>query len=195
MKKLLSTFILCFVALTVSAQLTNAEKEFAIKYLEATHNQIVETVSNLTEEQWSTQPENGGWSVANALEHILVTEATFFGMAQQTVASGEEYPSLDLSGMDGIYIGILANRGTKVKTAAPFEPTRKWDSRKAMLDELEASRKKLIDYINMDQNLRGYKAALPFGEVDIYQLFLIMSAHSQRHLFQMQEVLGELNAM
>ncbi len=195
MKKLLSTLALCFLALTVSAQLTDAEKEFAVKYLEATHNQIVETVSNLTEEQWSTQPENGGWSVANALEHILVTEVTFFGIAQQTVASGEEDPNLDLSGMDGVYIGILANRGTKVKTAAPFEPTGKWDSRKAMLDELESSRKKLIDYINMDQNLRAYKTALPFGEVDIYQLFLIISAHSQRHLFQMQEVLGELNAM
>lgn len=190
MKKLFSTLALCLITFSLSAQLTDAEREFAVKYLKATHSQIVETVANLTEEQWSTQPKNGGWSVANALEHILVTEATFFGIAQQTVAADKEDPKLDLSGMDGIYIGVLANRGTKVQTATPFEPTGKWNSREAMLNELKTSRDKLIDYINMDHNLRGYKASLPLGEVDIYQLFLVISAHSQRHLFQMQEVLG-----
>ncbi len=196
MKKILTLTAAALFTLSASAQLSQADREYAINYLKATHQQIVETVDALDEAAFTTQPADGGWSVSNALEHILLTEAAFSGMAMQTINGGDADPGLDLSGNDLIYVGMLANRGTKVTTAPPFEPSGKWSGKREMLDELEQSRNKLVDFLsNTKENLRGYKAALPFGEVDLLQLHLIIAAHSQRHLFQMQEVLGELSSM
>ncbi|MEP1141434.1 MAG: DinB family protein, partial [Balneola sp.] len=100
------------------------------------------------------------------------------------------------SSKDAVLIGMLANRGTKVQTAAPFEPSGKWDSKAKMLAELEKSRSQLVQFISStDADLRGYSVTIPIGKVDVYQIMLIMSAHSQRHTFQMMEVLAEMKAM
>ncbi len=195
MKKITSLFALSLFALSVLAQTSEADKEFAIKYLNATHQDIINTVNELSDEAWNYTPEAGGWSTANCLEHILVTEEAFTGMAQGTVAQSEATKA-DLSGADGMLIGMMANRGTKVTTAPQFEPSGRWDSKADMLAALEASRNKLIDFIKTsDVDLRNYKAAMPFGEVDMLQLMLVISAHSQRHTFQMKEALGEYAAM
>jgi hypothetical protein len=196
MKKLLLVLVMSVFALPAFAQLTQTERDFAISYLKATHNNIVETVKSLPEESFNYKPENGGWSVSNALEHILLTETAFFGMAQGTLANDETMSDQDLSGKDGVLIGMLANRGTKVKTAAPFEPSGKWDSKEKMLAELEKSRNNLVEFLKTTKaDLRGHVTTIPIGEVDVYQIMLIMAAHSQRHTFQMQEVLAEMNSM
>ncbi|HAW78844.1 MAG TPA: hypothetical protein DEO59_10060 [Balneola sp.] len=196
MKKILLVLGFGIITMPLMAQLSQTERDFAISYLKATHNNIVEVVKDLPEESFNYKPKEGGWSVSNALEHILLTETAFFGMAQGTLVNDESMSEKDMSGKDGILIGMLANRGTKVKTAAPFEPTGKWDTKEDMLAELEKSRNQLIDFLSStDADLRGHVTTIPVGEVDVYQIILIISAHSQRHTFQMQEVLAELNAM
>jgi hypothetical protein len=196
MKKILLVLGFAILTTPLMAQLTQTERDFAISYLKATHNNIVELVKDLPEKSFNYKPEEGGWSVSNALEHILLTETAFFGMAQGTLSNHESMSEKDMSGKDGVLIGMLANRGTKVKTAAPFEPSGKWDSKDKMLAELEKSRNQLIEFISStDADLRGHITTIPIGEVDVYQIVLIISAHSQRHTFQMQEVLAELNAM
>ncbi len=196
MKKLLLILVMSVFALPAIAQLTQTERDFAISYLKATHSNIVETVKSLPDDAFNYKPKEGGWSVSNALEHILLTETAFFGMAQGTLANDESMSENDLSGKDGVLIGMLANRGTKVKTAAPFEPSGKWDSKAKMLAELEKSRTKIVEFLSStDADLRGHITTIPVGEVDVYQIILIIASHSQRHTFQMQEVLAEMNAM
>ncbi|HAH50838.1 MAG TPA: hypothetical protein DCL80_06050 [Balneola sp.] len=196
MKKILLVLGFGIITMPLMAQLSQTERDFAISYLKATHNNIVEVVKDLPEESFNYKPKEGGWSVSNALEHILLTETAFFGMAQGTLVNDESMSEKDMSGKDGILIGMLANRGTKVKTAAPFEPTGKWDTKEDMLAELEKSRNQLIDFLSStDADLRGHVTTIPVGEVDVYQIILIISAHSQRHTFHVQEVLSELNAM
>lgn len=195
MKNITSLFILSLFVVSAFAQTSEADKEFVIKYLKATHQDIVNTINELSDEEWNYTPKAGGWTVANALEHILVTEEAFTGLAKGTIAQSEPTKE-DLSGADGILIGTLANRGTKVTTAPQFNPSGRWDSKTDMLKALEESRNTLIEFIsNSDVNLRNYKADLPFGEADMVQLLLVISAHSQRHTFQMKEVLGEYAAM
>ncbi|MTI88210.1 MAG: DinB family protein [Balneolaceae bacterium] len=194
MRKLLPMIFMLILSTSAMAQLSEADRDFAIRYLQATHNDINNLVSDLTEEQWDHKPEDGGWSVANCLEHILLTESAFLGMVQGTIQQSEANPSLDLSAIDGTLIGQFANRGTKVKTVDQFEPSGKWTTKQEMLDELERSRTKLIEYLKTtDDDLRKYKIALPGGQSDAYQIFLLISAHSQRHTFQMNEVLTELS--
>ncbi len=195
MKKIISLFALSLFVVSAFAQTSEADKEFVIKYLTATHQDIVNTVNELSDDAWDYKPKAGGWSVSNAFEHILLTEEAFTGMAEGTVAQSEATDA-DFSMADGMIIGNLANRGTKVTTAPQFEPSGRWDNKADMLEALEMSRNKLIEFVNStDVNLRNFKATLPFGEIDMVQLLLVISAHSQRHTFQMKEVLGEFTSM
>ncbi len=195
MKQTSLFFALSFFVVSAFAQTSKADKEFAIKYLNATHQNIVDVVSSLSDEAWNYTPEEGGWSAANCVEHILLTEEAFTGIAMGTVSQGESTKK-DLSAADGMLIGMMANRGTKVTTAPQFEPSGRWDSKEDMLTALEESRTNLINFIRTSEvDLRNYKAELPFGEADMVQLMLAVSAHSQRHTFQMNEVLAEYQAM
>ncbi|WP_421775142.1 DinB family protein [Gracilimonas sp.] len=190
---------LCFALLlsgNVMAQLSSADRDFAVEYLNATHQNIVDLVEPLPDEAWNYTPEDGGWSVANCLEHILTTESSFFQMAQGFMSQSEADPEFKSSVSDGVLIGMMTNRGNRVQTAEQFEPSGKWSTKQDMLDELEASRSKLISFLSdSKKNLREHKANTPFGEIDTYQVFLLVGAHSQRHTFQMQEVLGEMEGM
>ncbi|MEI9808855.1 MAG: DinB family protein [Bacteroidota bacterium] len=57
------------------------------------------------------------------------------------------------------------------------------------LESFKQSRDKLIDYTkNTDADLRNHVFALPFGSIDGYQFILFISAHSNRHLQQINEV-------
>ncbi len=194
MKKIGSLLVISLFALSAFAQ-SEAERDFAIKYLIATQQEIINTAQDLSNEAWNYTPEQGGWSASNCLEHILVTEQAFFGMIQGML-QGEADESIDMSGGDGILIGTIANRGTRVTTAPQFEPSGKWETKEAMLSALKESRTQIIDFLKSNkENMRHHKGQVPLGEVDAYQVVLLIAGHSQRHTHQMKEVLGEYRAM
>ncbi|MCG8374130.1 MAG: DinB family protein, partial [Balneolales bacterium] len=126
MKKLLSLLIISLFTVSAFAQLTEGERAFAIKYLQATQQDVIATVSELSDEAWNYIPEDGGWSVANCLEHILVSEEAFFGMGMGTVASTTPDMSIDFSMGDAMMIGTMTNRGTQVTTSEAMEPSGRW---------------------------------------------------------------------
>lgn len=181
------------VSISASAQLSEGDRMFAIKYLKATHHEIVKTVSELDDDAFNWKPADGGWSVSNCLEHILMTETAFHGMVQGGVASGEADMEFDNSIADGMIIGTMTNRGFQATTSANFEPSGKYDSKADMIAALEESRMMLIEYLeSTDADLRHHKMTIPLGDVDAYQIYLLVAAHSQRHHSQMQEVLMEM---
>ena len=195
MKRVLNLLLFCMMSTALTAQVSQSDRDFAIKYLQTTHENIVAAVADLPDETFNAKPNDGGWSVSNCLEHILLTEAMFTQMMQTNGAKGTPDPELDLSAGDAWLIGGVANRGTKAQTAEPFEPTGKWESKEAMLEALETSRMNLKAYLSTtEDDLRHISADTPMGKLDLYQLALVIAAHSQRHLFQMQEVLAEVNS-
>ncbi len=57
------------------------------------------------------------------------------------------------------------------------------------LDAFKADRNKLIDYIQKtNDDMRSHVAKMPFGALDSYQLVLLISAHTNRHTQQINEV-------
>lgn len=195
MKKITALLFFCLISGGTFAQLSDGDREFAIKYLKASQHFILETISELDEADYNIQPVDGGWSVSNSLEHILITETAFHEMVQAGTAQAKPDPDFDNSFADGVLIGNFNNRGNSVTTSPNFEPSGQWSTKEEMIAALSESRNKLIEYLkSTDNNLRQYAMPMPFGNVDAYQIYLIISAHSQRHTNQMVEVLAELNA-
>jgi len=62
-------------AAAISAQeLTQAEKEHALQYLESTRKDVLDATKSLSEAQWEFKPAPDRWSVAQVMEHIAASE-------------------------------------------------------------------------------------------------------------------------
>ena len=196
MKNLLLTFILLLMNTLAFAQLKEYERDFAIKYLTSVNEQILEFLEPISEDAFYYQSSQDSWSISDTFEHILVTQSALFNSSKSTGSDFEKRDiERDLSFKDGSFIAKTANRGTKVKTATPFEPSGKWDSKEEMVKSLQASHEEVIQFIKQTNlNLRKqFTYTPPTGDIDSYQILLVMAAHNQRHLFQMEEVLASFS--
>src|SRR6266481_1243505 len=71
----LIALLLMAVATAVSAQeVTQAEKDKALQYLETTRKNVLEATKGLSEAQWNFKPGPDRWSVAQVMEHIAAAE-------------------------------------------------------------------------------------------------------------------------
>jgi hypothetical protein len=72
------------------------------------------------------------------------------------------------------------------KTGDARVPKGRWDDVNASLGEFRKLRKTMIEHAKTSQeDLRAHK--LTGGSQDCYQWFLMISAHSQRHILQIRE--------
>jgi len=71
----LIAFVLMAGAATAPAQeVTQAEKDKALQYLETTKKNVLEATKGLSEAQWNFKPAPDRWSVAQVMEHIAAAE-------------------------------------------------------------------------------------------------------------------------
>jgi hypothetical protein len=61
-------------AAAASAQeVTPAEKDRALQYLESTKKDVLEATKGLSEAQWNFRPAPDRWSVAQVMEHVAAS--------------------------------------------------------------------------------------------------------------------------
>src|SRR5258708_2519413 len=73
-------------AAAASAQdVTQAEKDKALQYLESTKKNVLEATNGLSEAQWNFKPAPDRWSAAQVMEHIAAAEDFIRGMVKEKI--------------------------------------------------------------------------------------------------------------
>jgi hypothetical protein len=75
--KSLAGVLIAFVLMAGAAsaqEVTQADKERALQYLETTKKNVLEATKGLSEVQWNFKPAPDRWSVAQVMEHIAAAE-------------------------------------------------------------------------------------------------------------------------
>ena len=190
--KLMTT--LSVVPLCMNADsLEKGERDRAMSYLHATRKQFVDAVAGESPEQakWKAGPDR--WSVAEVAEHIAVSEDFIFGrmtgqMLKGPVASPEKKALT--KGKDEAIQKTVPDRTRKFQAPEPIVPKGKFASLAETKKAFLASRDRTIRFVEKtDVSLRDYVAPHPaLQEMDAYQWILLLAAHSERHLKQLQEV-------
>jgi hypothetical protein len=171
--------------------LTDAERKYASQLLKETKDSLLKKVSSLTQEQLAFKPDANSWSVAECVEHIAISENNLFGFAQKSLEQPAD-PSKrsEIKLTDEAIVKMIADRSTKRKTQEAFEPTGKFGSFEATLNEFKTKRDNNINYINTtSDDLRNHYNDFPFGKIDAYQTILFMASHTKRHTDQIEEIL------
>jgi uncharacterized damage-inducible protein DinB len=174
--------------------LTEADRKALATELQASHQEVVETVKTLSPGQLAFKPAPDRWSVAECLEHISNTEVALFGYIVNKVlatpaATGEAKQKA--AGKDDAVMKMVTDRTARFQAPAEIQPSGKYATREAALQAFDDGRKKTLEFVKTtQQDLRGHVLKGAAGEMDGYQWLLYLSGHTRRHLAQIKEVMA-----
>jgi DinB family protein len=182
-------------ATAASAQeVTQAEKDKALQYLETTKKGVLEATKDLSEAQWNFKPAPDRWSVAQVMEHIAAAEDFLRGMVKEKIMmapAGE--PGRDVKKTDDGVLAMVPDRTNKVQAPEPLVPTNRFGSPEASIKHFVESRATTEDFLKTTTGLRDHVADSPMGKLDGYEFILLIAAHSERHTKQINEVKADPN--
>jgi len=174
----LITLLVMAVATAASAQeVTQAEKDKALQYLETTKKSVLEATKGLSEAQWNFKPAPDRWSVAQVTEHIAAAEDFIRGMLKEKIMmapAGE--PGRDVKKTDDAVLAMVPDRTTKAQAPEPLVPTNRFGSPEGSIKHFVESRATTEDFL-----------------LDGYEFVLFIAGHSERHTKQINEVKADPN--
>jgi uncharacterized damage-inducible protein DinB len=179
------------------ATLTPAEREAAVKYLEETRAKVLDSVKDLSDEQWKFKPAADRWSVAEVAEHIAISDEFILGAVTnrllKTPAAPEKKESV--KGKEDLIQKSITNRTSKFQAPEMIKPTNRWATRDEVIKAFTANRAKTIEYVKTTQDdLRDHFMLHPaYKELDGLQWIYLLSGHSERHSLQILEVKADAN--
>jgi DinB superfamily len=199
MRTLTTTFIaaLGFCAGAAAEDLKPAEITRARQYLEQTRDAVTAATAGLSEAQWSFKPADDRWSIAEIVEHMVLTQELILGPVRQQLAAAPA-PSADhdARAVDEVVVAKLPDRSKKFQAPEPLKPTGTW-SESAALERFRKNCARLIEYLESTPDLRQHildappLAAISGGQykaMDGYEWLLGVAGHTERHTKQLLEV-------
>jgi DinB superfamily len=192
MPKTIALLTLAAASLLPAETLTQHDREFAMSHLHATRKMFLDSVAGLTPEQWTFKAAPDRWSIAECAEHIAVSEDFMFGIVTNQVMKSPADPAkrAEVKGKDEAIVKQVPERSQKYKAPDAIAPKQRWSTPEAIIAHFKESRDHNIEYVDTTQDgLRDHFAPHPvLGALDGYQWILLMSAHSERHTEQINEV-------
>jgi hypothetical protein len=172
------------------AEVTKADRDKLVEHLKKTEAAFLKSVDGVSDAQWSWKAAPDRWSVAEAAEHITKSEDLLRGMAEGTMKAPATPEILaKTKGKEEMILKTIPDRSQKFKAPEPLVPKGSFASKAALIDAFKAARAKTLALAGGTSDLRAYAASgLPMGEMDTYQTILFLSAHTERHTKQIDEV-------
>jgi len=194
MKKAICVLTLAALAPAFAATVTQADRDRAIAELTASRQQFLDSVAGLSAAQWNFKPDEKTWSVAECAEHIAVSEDVIFGRVTQMMQSPVD-PEKKSAVTDDFILKAVVNRTQKFQAPEILRPTHRFATPQETIEHFKQSRERTIAYVRDTQDdLRGHFGDHPvLKTMDAYQWILLISAHSQRHTAQLNEVKANAN--
>jgi len=187
---------LAFAAASAHAQdVTPAEKDKALAYLESTKKGVLEATKGLSEAQWNFKAAPDKWSVAECVEHLAAAEDFLRAMVVDNVMKAPASPGRDTAKIDAGIMAMIPDRSQKAQAPEPLKPTNRFGSPDGSLKHFVESRSTTEDFLKNTPDLRAHAVDNPMGgsKLDAYDWILFVAAHSERHTKQIAEVKANEN--
>jgi hypothetical protein len=186
------------VAVAARAQdVSQADKDRALQYLETTKSGVVNATKGLSDAQWNFKTAPDRWSIAEVVEHLAAAEDMLRGMTQEQVMKTPAIPARDPVELKKIDDGVLAqvpDRSHKIQAPEPLKPTNRFGSPAEAEKHFVESRATTEAFLKNTPDLRAHAVDSPMGvKLDGYEWMLLIAAHSERHTKQMLEVKADAN--
>jgi hypothetical protein len=166
--------------------MTPGERQRLVAHLEMTGSWLASEVNGLSEAQLTFKMSPESWSIKDVVEHLAIAEPQYWANLEasmkEPVKAGWKPQATD---EQMLWYGI--DRTNRQRTGEARVPQGKYASAKDGLAAFQALRAKMLETAKTSQeDFRGR----PFmgGGQDVYQWFLMISTHAQRHILQIREI-------
>jgi hypothetical protein len=180
------------VALTLLAgtadagPMTAGERQRLVAHLEMTERWLEDEVKGLSEAQLKFKMTPESWSVEEVVMHLAIAEPQYWDQFNQSLAKPVQpdfKPQATDAGM--LWYGIdRTQRTTTGEARVPRDQFKDMKSAHASFKKGRAEMMKVAKETQEDLRGRQFMTA----SQDLYQWFLMISTHSQRHIMQIREV-------
>jgi hypothetical protein len=175
-------------------EVTQAEKDKALQYLESTKRNIQEATKGLSAAQWNFKQGPDRWSVAQVMEHIAAAEDMLRGLTTEKVMAAPAAPDRDVKHIDEMVVTMVTDRTHKADAPEPLRPVNRFGSPEEALKHFVESRAQTEEFLRKTPDLRAHAVDSPLGtKLDAYEWVLFIAAHSERHTKQINEVKADTN--
>lgn len=164
-----------------------------VSHLEETRRGLAVSLENVSHKQSQFSPGNNRWTILQVAEHLAMAEDFLFGMLQKALASPQPVPDTeklaDPSQKDNMVLKMVADRTQKAKAPDDLVPQGKFANRDEAMAAFAKSRERTTQFVRTTKlDLRRYKLDTAMGPLDAHQWILLMVAHTERHIKQIEEV-------
>ena len=190
--RLLLAALLPALLLPAADTLSQGERDRAMSHLHATRKLLTDSATGLSAKQLAFQPGAGQWSIGDIVEHLAETESFLFNILTKQVMAAPAAPEKKalVQGKDDAILKVVAAREQKVKAPEPLVPNKKFATTAAALAAFNQRRLGTVKYVeDTKDDLRSHFMNGPDGNpMDGYQVILLISAHTERHVNQIREI-------
>lgn len=176
-----------FAGRVTNDTLNSKERRLLIGSLKDTRAEFLKTVSHLSDRQLDYRPSLGKPSIRQYLNHIATVENALG--AQATLVLKQPTRGKHPVSMDDTQ---MASRLADACTAASANALAayKWTNEEDALHQFKEGRASAIKYIRTTtENVRAHTTPTASGEADVYQLYLGLCAHLERHTQQIKAIM------
>jgi hypothetical protein len=185
------------LALVLAASLPSAssaqgisagDRQRLLAHLEMTESWLESELKGLSEAQLRFRMKPDSWSIIDVVEHLSIAEPQYWKQLTDSMKQPPKTEKLEATDAAILWYGI--DRTNRTTTGEARVPTGKVSNVREPLDKFRKLRATMREYAaKTTDDLRSRK--LLEGNMDVYQWFLMISAHSQRHILQIREIKGD----
>ena len=165
--------------------MTPGDRQRLLAHLEMTESWLGSEVAGLSDAQLRFRMTPQSWTITDVIEHLAIAEPQYWQRVQDSMKQPPKTEKLEATDAGILWYGI--DRTNRATTGEARVPTGKVANVSEPLGTFRALRATMKEYATSTaDDLRSRK--LLEGNMDVYQWFLMISTHSQRHILQIREI-------
>jgi len=175
----------------LAGPMTPGERQRLIAHLQMTEDWLVGELEGLSDPQLTFKMTPESWSIKDVAEHLAIAEPQYWtnleASLKEPVKAGWKPQATD---EQMLWYGI--DRTNRQRTGEARVPHGQFPNAQASLASFRKLRATMLSTAKASQEDFRARAFMGGGQ-DVYQWFLMISTHSQRHILQIREIKAHPN--
>lgn len=166
--------------------MTAGDRQRLVAHFEMTNGWLDSEVAGLSDAQLKFKMTPTSWSVEEVVMHLAIAEPQYWDQLKESLAKPVQ-PEFKPQATDVAMLWYGIDRTQRTTTGEARVPRHQFPTMKASLASFKKLRAEMVKTAKETQEDLRSRQFLTSTQ-DVYQWFLMISAHSQRHILQIREV-------
>ncbi|MGE5324079.1 MAG: DinB family protein [Actinomycetota bacterium] len=165
-----------------------SDKEMLLTLLASSRDRFLASFADVSEEQAHMHPQEGRWSVIEAVEHLTMAEATMVKLLDQP----RRTRPAGAPNREQMFLMAGADRSRRLESPEGARPKGRFATLAEARAQFSSARARAIQFVEQNnEDLRAFEVTHPHpaaGNVSIYELLILIARHADRHALQIDEI-------